>query len=98
MSEKIEPALTSQQWAEVESYDGPLFYDEAIQNCPPESLPYLIALANAALPDSDPRKITREKVDALRITLLNKGSAFGKGFGLVNQIADALSSYLPPEK
>jgi hypothetical protein len=30
-----------------------------------EHLPTLIALANHALPDSDPRKITREQVDAL---------------------------------
>lgn len=49
----------------------------------------LIALANAALPDGDPRKITREIVDQLRST---RGeyldfSAFG----------DALASYLPPE-
>lgn len=60
------------------------------------ALAAVIALANAALPNSDPRKITREKVDALRLTLLNEGSAFGTGRRLVQQLADALESYLRP--
>src|SRR5258707_579432 len=30
------------------------------------NVPALIALANATLPDSDPRKITREKIAAMR--------------------------------
>jgi hypothetical protein len=71
----------------------------------------IIRLANAALHDSDPRKFTRPKVDALRGYLAEweeemklareLGHDPGKGQGethrLVVELADALESYLPPE-
>lgn len=61
-------------------------------------LPALIALANAALPDTDPRKIRRgwiiwlqEEADVL------KRNGAGAGALMAREIADALASYLPPE-
>lgn len=60
----------------------------------------LIALANAALPADDPRKITREKVRDLHATL---DALERDGFGLniaipsLRTLAAALESYLPPE-
>jgi hypothetical protein len=69
-----------------------------------EGMPQTIALANAALPDSDPRKITRARVDALRevareIDAENKGMITQCGWAddFLNGLADALESYLPPE-
>jgi hypothetical protein len=60
----------------------------------------LIALANAALPDSDPRKITRARVDALRFaasSLRHECGSDDEDARDVEAIADALESYLPPE-
>jgi hypothetical protein len=69
----------------------------------------IIRLANAALQESDPRKITRRKVEALRGYLAEwdeemklaheqgqhprKGQA--ESHRLVVELADALESYLP---
>ena len=50
----------------------------------------LIALANAALLDDDPRKLRRDHVDALR------SAADGKiDVALLRDLADAIESYLP---
>lgn len=65
----------------------------------------VIALANHALPDDDPRKITREWVEALRAEA--KRGQYAERVGdnagfsaidpaLASQIANALESYLPP--
>lgn len=73
------------------------------------ALPALIALANAALPDTDPRKITREKVELIRDGVqqiaaavddmrpsTEKADARALSVAL-GAFADALESYLPPE-
>jgi hypothetical protein len=65
---RIEPALTADEWADAQKYGADAFRAEA----GPRtwfSLPQVIALANAALPDSDPRKITREKIAQLRLAV-----------------------------
>jgi hypothetical protein len=49
----------------------------------------VIAAANAALPDSDPRRITRERLEMLRQHSREVDLA---------EWADALESYLPSEK
>lgn len=51
----------------------------------PDDLAAVIGFANAALPDSDPRKITRKHVELLRETVAP-----------LRAFADALESYLPP--
>jgi hypothetical protein len=69
--------------------------------------PALIGLANAGLPDSDPRKITRERLEALRDSVRivesdycvwKKGGGDGAGF-IAEQLAflDALATYLSRE-
>jgi hypothetical protein len=58
-----------------------------------------IALLNDALPDSDPRKITREMVNDLRDVAIGVQGACGspeKDAQLLRYV-DALESYLPPE-
>jgi len=60
-------------------------------------LPKFIALANAALPDGDPRKITWAMVDELR----EWATGFDDprpGQETLAAIADALGSYLPPRE
>lgn len=59
----------------------------------PEDFVAIIALANAALPDGHPTKITREWVRMIRTEGRERGE-WGAEWGIV---ADALESYLPPE-
>ena len=69
----------------------------------PATLTALIALANAALPDDDQRKITRTKLDLLREAaemISQEYDAPGNDSTMVvglRALADALASYLPPE-
>lgn len=70
------------------------------------ALPALIALANAALPDDDPRKITWRRVGILRAAIQRiLGEVQGDdldsklsraGLYELDALADALQSYLPP--
>jgi hypothetical protein len=91
MSEKIDPALTAEEWAhamDADVRDG-LAYEVCYlwgRSRPAGA----IAIANAALPDSDPRKITREK---LRLV----GRLMGAHEDDEKAFLDALESYLPPE-
>jgi hypothetical protein len=60
-------------------------------------LPAIIALANAALPDDDPRKVTHETVRALRSAGWALDGAHQTDHGdRVRRVADVLESYLPP--
>ena len=114
---KIAPALTPEEWARAGNAqelsfgaDGwvtakasrtDAYRDGALNVKASDRLPALIALANAALPDDDPRKITREWIDRMR-----RASAYCYGLaepgdtilGAAMAIyADALESYLPLE-
>ena len=72
-------------------------------------MPAIIALANAALPDDDPRKLTRAKVRMLRVAadvldaLAKDTDVRAAGVerlmaaAYLRNHADALESYLPPE-
>lgn len=112
--QKIEPALSAEGWADARDESGALSENLLYEVC------YLwgkkqpaatIALANAALPDDDPRKITRETVSQLRVLVgkaedsWDEGPA-GEGWqsdALIAAVAAgrklvlALESYLPPE-
>jgi hypothetical protein len=115
MTDKIEPALSAEDWkypiAEITVDHG-----SARETLKPadfarnvKELPILIALANAALPSSDPRKFTREWVSTLRTVadalevLAKESEAPAVGVerfmaaSYLREQADALESYLPPE-
>ena len=110
---KIAPALTALEWEEALAWPhGLLDYlvkpGDAIGygKDKPEDLRALIALANAALPDDDPRKITREKIATLREMVGYAAGAYtssGESEDLkadeafLSPFLDALESYLPPE-
>lgn len=104
----IHPALTPEEWAKLDSPE----YRSAILGALCARLkadhtgPMLIAILNAALPDSDPRKITREK-----IALIHEMYRMGCSCGVITAddmtswdrlqaelpaFAAALESYLPP--
>lgn len=102
MTEKIPPALSPEEWAEpanVGYFDWPNGIVDVSSDTPPDRLPaQIIALANAALPDSDARKITREKIKMLRdyaadITRIGGGRHGGE----LDHLADELEAYLPPK-
>jgi hypothetical protein len=111
MTDRVEPALSGYEWSHVRR-GGDTLRDaqldaaiEGVRRLRAEHMPALIALANAALPDSDPRKITREMVAAMRDAAHSAESRHDRSGELVDyetqrqfeQWADALSSYLPPE-
>jgi hypothetical protein len=60
----------------------------------------LIALANAALPDTDPRKITRAMVERLYglANVLRDVHRMNIDAEQCESLADALASYLPPRE
>jgi hypothetical protein len=68
----------------------------------PDALPALIALANATLPDSDPRKITRRHTSLLRVAVGAMWSGKDRNNRpaavALDRLADTLESYLPPEE
>lgn len=121
-----EPALTAQEWAaqndgEAEPFAVRGSYEISREHhndglrlngewVPATTLPALIAFANAALSDSDPRKITRDWLRTLRSEAKYVGSggleseyedepyrSMGQREAALRAIADALESYLPPE-
>ena len=97
----IEPALTPEEWHILrlrsagkmigETVRGFLVFDQY-----KEDQVAAIAVANAALPDSDPHKITWAMVDDLREV---DGRLDDDALRpLVVRIADVLASYLPPRE
>ncbi len=57
----------------------------------------LIAMANAALSDDDPRKLKRVHVEALRAAATGGSKTDGSDGDLLTDLANALESYLPAE-
>lgn len=105
MTDRIEPALPAQTWfneQETARLDGWTLQQSLASRYEYERPAEKIALANAALPDSDPRKITWAMVQMIR-TLAEEHQDDGDYDEMVahiaagNAIADALASYLPPE-
>jgi hypothetical protein len=80
-----------------EWFGGPETPGDVIE-LPPEAIAPAIALLNAALPNEDPRKITREKIARLRSLLQVSDDYAGDDFDESGAFLDALESYLPPEQ
>jgi hypothetical protein len=113
MSEKIEPALSAEEWKAGRFGDQSQFVEisgvgdldvanEDRYSGQVVDAVKVIALANAALPDSDPRKITREKILLVRSAIVHEPYAGSSspnpdGAAALQAFADALESYLPPE-
>ncbi len=79
MEDSIAPALSAEEWA----------FRSGITLGVHGSLPRMIALANAALPDDSPYKITRGDVDALRLES-------GPSEAFLFRLAAKLAALLPP--
>lgn len=123
ITDKLEPALSAEEWRQrerhftVREFEGTVYFltDAGGYNVEAfvsgvADLTATIALTNAALPDSERRKITREKIAHLRelVELANVDDAGPRGESwqsdellsartAVAEFADALASYLPPE-
>lgn len=95
MDDRLAPALTPEGWADAAKYGvdilraecGPIGYVKAAE---------VLALANHALPDSDPRKITRGVVEMMLRAAWDVPDGYSVNVSLAN-FADALQSYLPPD-
>jgi hypothetical protein len=111
MPEKIQPALTPFQWSTIRSENA------VVSVVPTPGLPtdpvwrvqvsanlasQYLAVANHALADEDPRKLTHERIRRMRETarrLIERASADTLEHGEAQStlwLADALESYLPP--
>jgi hypothetical protein len=116
MSDQIEPALDEHEWRNwttgiVEPCGIPFAIGaacDAIAYSLDRNPAKLIALANAALPDDDPRKITRDRIKLMRdaggsILSAHAEYCVGEECGChddmraLDAFAVALESYLPPE-
>jgi hypothetical protein len=92
MSEKIEPALSAEEWKHAQESGRHGHGVRAVE------IYREIAHLNAALLDSDPRKITRGQIERLRRAVaiaVSESRDSDASFGLM--LLDALESYLPPE-
>ena len=106
---KIQPSLTPEEWAKGSADRGlygvdwqrhpdspiALFIADASETTSVDrpALPALIALANAALPDDSPYKMTQQDVRCLEIAAQ---SALDYGDQVI-RIAAKLAALLPPE-
>jgi hypothetical protein len=100
MTDRIEPALTPDVWRYwLRDRDDPAravaTACDAVSFDLRQKPERLIALANAALPDPDPRKITHTTVARLRF-LRGAFHPDDKVHDWLAPLADALESYLPP--
>jgi hypothetical protein len=101
VTERIEPALSAEEWVAVRQAkaDG-LTFDSIQVECGSDA--GLIAFLNDELPDSDPRKITREKLGAVRHALaehhvdLSIDQYTSLHTITLATLLAALESYLPP--
>lgn len=114
----IDPALSAKEWATPHAerltffacvMDGGItFGDGSVApkigiHVEREDVPAIMALANAALPDDDPRKITRARMQAVRAALaeqfvdLSEDQWTSDATKELTVLLAALESYLPPE-
>lgn len=105
MSERIEPALSAESWRGVRSYEanyGARGRCEAYGDWV-DTEAGMIAAYNDLLPDSDPRKITREKLAQVRAALAQQHVDLSNDQWMTPEVRalatllEALESYLPPE-
>jgi hypothetical protein len=93
MTDKIESALSAEEWA--------IALHRKSGAAPSANTPVRrIAMDNASLPDTDPRKMTRDRIDDVRVAARQMPSRDSESNpGLQERLlslADALESYLPP--
>lgn len=97
--EGVRPALSAGEWAELDHYPASPSTLEDVQTLPLiDDRHRAVALANHALPDGDPRKITRADVDALRDDLSDHPDDRARQEAVLRRIADKIAALLPPER
>lgn len=100
MSAEIQPALTPDEWADLArpAYaPGTLARDGYAMRLLPNRPLAFFAVANDALPDDDPRKITWAMVDEIRAAAEEFETSWPRGHRYLLRVAtDVLAPYLPP--
>lgn len=95
----IPPVFDAEKWQRVLAYQQ-LARERGLDPCaivahePPEAV---MAIANAALTDDDPRKITRAILESIRETLQTVDAMWYENVGKEMAFLAALESYLQPE-
>lgn len=110
MPDTIPPALTPSEWARVPEHAAHDGLETAIAVAVrAKRFDAVIAIANAAFPDDDPRKITQDTLFCLEEVLANfeafasTQGDFGKTIvgqysPAVRKLVDMIASYLPPRE
>lgn len=95
MPDPIEPALTAEEWADFARSSRLARKGMLGAVLGSGQLPKVLAMANAALPDGDPRKITRDDVLILRQVV---GAWFPDWrMEALAELAAKLAALLPPK-
>lgn len=104
MTDEIPPALTADEWAEIRTHPLPWGPSELIGEYASEGeYAKALALANAALPDGDLRKITREDVVKLRSIAADMraerpADTWADDADVLEALAAKLAAILPPRE
>lgn len=100
----IPPALTADEWARVPRPDVTDFTGRYLGSSTAQESDAgahaIVAVANAALPDSDPRKLTRDDVAALCLAASTIRAEWGDDDPEardLRRVATKLAALLPPE-
>jgi hypothetical protein len=118
MSDEIPPALSPEEWADVESNEiGSSVYrpgvycthlfprhrvnfaggdDDGVIQVGNDDAPFVMALANAALPDGSPYKITRDDVEEIGEAYEHYRDMQAPGYRAFQRLAAKLAALLPP--
>jgi len=98
MTDTIEPALTPDEWKHAMEYVVPEVLITGVEFYVGDADTAFKAIAelNAALPDDDPRKITRAHVEMLRGIVVNVRASELPGYGVpILDLAEKLAALLP---
>jgi hypothetical protein len=101
VNEEIKPALTAAQWATLRNDHTHDAIDHVRRAADKSDLPAVMALANAAFPDTDPRKLAREDYEVLRRIgtwyFLHREGTTREEFVVADRALGKLRALLPPE-
>lgn len=112
MTDALRPALTPEEWAQgfvdwglmhahrgvtLNKHGGVEVYDDTDSaDVAPNELPSLIALANHALPEGHPGKLTWEDVEAVTDAARGQEHEFNQSDARLDALAAKLAALLPP--
>lgn len=99
MSDEIKPALTPEEWEDVRLRDGCTLLSVVSDiGAFPDLAPAAMAVANHALPNGHPLKITREDVDQVEeVCAMYDRERYQHMWAVLERLSAKLAALLPPE-